>query len=305
MAEETFQRLEPSLSMAELVFLQGWGEPLLHPRFWEYVDRVASLGPRVGFTTNGVLLDEENRRALVESNVEILAVSMAGGTDTTHDHFRAANPLATIDRHLRNLREEKERRGAEFPRVHLAYQLLASNLDELPAVLELARAWGAAEVVVSNLDLVLTPALEKESLVSRPDLQGRMEKRLEEAEVIAAENGIIFQAYRHALSGPRLACTENVLKSCFVSADGDVSPCVMANVGIEEEARACHRFQEKDVAFSNLVLGNVNDRSLEKIWRSKAAKKFRAVFRNRDWTGRRSTDDLPPACRTCNKLYEG
>ena len=32
MSMETFELLEPSFSSAELVFLQGWGEPLLHPR---------------------------------------------------------------------------------------------------------------------------------------------------------------------------------------------------------------------------------------------------------------------------------
>jgi MoaA/NifB/PqqE/SkfB family radical SAM enzyme len=304
MTEDTFHHLEPSLSMAKLVFLQGWGEPFLHPRLWEYVERVRNAGPRVGLTTNGVFLNAENRETLLASGLEILGVSLAGSTSATHDYFRGGNPLAAIDDNLRALREEKDRLGAESPRVHLAYQLLASNLHELPGVLELARAWGAAQIVVSNLDLVLSPALDREFLACRPDLQDDLEKHLYDVQARSAEAGIGFHAYRHGPDGPHLACTENVLQSCFVTADGDVSPCVMANVGSGDAEGALHRFQGENVPLSSFVFGNVNDKPLEKIWRSKAARNFRRVFRNREWTGRRSTDDLPLACQSCNKLFE-
>jgi MoaA/NifB/PqqE/SkfB family radical SAM enzyme len=258
----------------------------------------------VGFTTNGVELDAGNRRALLESGVEVLGVSLAGATAETHDHFRGGNPLATVDRNLRALREEKEGRGAGLPRLHLAYQLLVSNLAELPAVLDLARTWGAAQVVVSNLDLVLTQALEEESLACRPDLREDVEECLVDVRSRASEVGIGFHAYRHATGEPGPTCTENVLKSCFVTADGDVSPCVMANVGIEEDGAAIHRFKGKDVALPSLVFGNVHEKPLEKIWRADEARAFRRVFQHRIWTGRRSAVGLPSVCRSCNKLYE-
>jgi MoaA/NifB/PqqE/SkfB family radical SAM enzyme len=31
--------MEPHFASATLVFLQGWGEPLLHPKFWEMARR--------------------------------------------------------------------------------------------------------------------------------------------------------------------------------------------------------------------------------------------------------------------------
>ena len=57
MADETFAALEPSLPVARLVFLQGWGEPLMDPQLWSRVERVRKAGPDVGFTTNGTLLE--------------------------------------------------------------------------------------------------------------------------------------------------------------------------------------------------------------------------------------------------------
>jgi MoaA/NifB/PqqE/SkfB family radical SAM enzyme len=57
MEMETFARLEPQFASAALVYLQGWGGPLLHPRFWEMARPAKASGARVGFTTNGTRLD--------------------------------------------------------------------------------------------------------------------------------------------------------------------------------------------------------------------------------------------------------
>jgi len=304
MSMETFRRLEPAFSSADLVFLQGWGEPLLHPGFWELVARARAAGPRVGFTTNATLLDAKNRLALLESGVEIMAVSLAGGTSKTHDHFREGSPLDTVDLHLRQLQKEKGDLGSDLPRVHLAYQLLASNLSELPPVMDLAKGWGVSQVVVSNLDLVLSAALDEEALDSRSELWSEMRLRLDEARGRAEERGIVFQACGFGPNGAEPACSENVLRSCFVSADGRVSPCVMANVGLDEGAEAIHRFRGNDYPLHPLVFGNIHERSLEEIWRSEVASDFRRVFRERIWRGRKDTKGLPGVCKHCYKLYK-
>ena len=53
----TFAKLLPALARARLVYLQGWGEPLLHPDFFNMVALAKQAGCRVGTTTNGMLLD--------------------------------------------------------------------------------------------------------------------------------------------------------------------------------------------------------------------------------------------------------
>jgi len=170
MAPETFTRLLPHLSAADLVYLQGWGEPLLHPDFWSMVRRLEEVGTRVGFTTNGVLLNAANRRALLESSVEIVGVSLAGATTATHDRFRGGCPLSVLDENLLALKEAREVTGLERPRLHLAFLLLADNLDELPDAVSLGRRWGANEMVVSQLSLVLDGKMEEQSILTRPDL---------------------------------------------------------------------------------------------------------------------------------------
>jgi len=307
MALETFQRLEPFFSSTDLVFLQGWGEPLLHPRFWEMARRARAAGARVGFTTGGALLDEANRRALLESGVEIMGVSLAGASDEVHDHFRPGNPLDLLDVNLKRLKVEKGRSGEGLPDLHLAYLLLAGNLRDLPRVVDLAERWGARQIVVSHLSLVLSTALEEDALPARPDAWPRVQAVLEEARERAGARGIGFHAYSPgAEEAPQPACTENVLGSCFVSARGDVSPCVMTNLGLETGggAEAAHCFRGRVIPLLPLVFGNVGDRSLREIWHSQAAREFRQAFGTRIEGAFREGRGLPEPCRHCYKLYQ-
>jgi len=302
MTWETFHRLESSFPSADMVFLQGWGEPLLHPQFWEMVRRTRAAGSRVGFTTNGILLGEANRRALLESGVEIMGVSLAGSTPQTHDRFREGNPLDVIDLNLRQLRREKEERGSELPKIHVAYLLLSSNLAELQGVVDLAEKWGASQIVVSHLSMVLSPALEREALLAR-SLEGpAVQPLIEDAKARAEEKGILLHANQPSGKGVEPTCAENVLESCFVSAQGQVSPCVMSNLGLEESVQAVHLFRGTEYPMRTLTFGSLRDGSLEEIWRSRPARAFRRVFRERLWRGDRGRVGLPAPCSHCYKL---
>jgi MoaA/NifB/PqqE/SkfB family radical SAM enzyme len=360
MTMATFERLEPWFPSTDLVFLQGWGEPLLHPRFWEMASRVRTAGARVGSTTNGVLLDGANRAALLDSGVELLGVSLAGASSHTHDHFRPGSPLEVLEANLGRLNVERKASGTGLPNLHLAYLLMDGNLRELPLVVDVAERWGASQIVVSHLSLVLSGDLEEQALLARPREWPRVQAVLHETRKRAEERDISFHAYGPGVGGaneakrgagalartdgalgcdsaagsgvdlgPEPACTENVLGSCFVSARGDVSPCVMANLGWEaaecapgttvvpEPARGCNRrpipgsasgsvhthwFRGREVPLERLVLGNVGNRSLKEIWQSEPAREFREVYRQR-LSGRQG-GILPAPCRHCYKLLQ-
>jgi MoaA/NifB/PqqE/SkfB family radical SAM enzyme len=233
MSMETFRCLEPWFPSADLVFLQGWGEPLLHPKLWEMARRVRATGARVGLTTGGALLDQGNRTALLDSGVDIMGVSLAGASPQIHDHFRPGNALDTVDANLQALRKERKASGGEGPGLHLAYLLMTGNLHDLPRAVDLAEGWGADQIVVSHLSLVLSPGLEEEALLAHPDRWPQVQATLDETRERAEARGIGFHTYGpQGGERPEPACTENVLASCFVSVRGDVSPCVMTNLGL-------------------------------------------------------------------------
>jgi MoaA/NifB/PqqE/SkfB family radical SAM enzyme len=302
MPMEVFERLEPFFPSADLIFLQGWGEPLLHPRFWEMVHRARQAGCRVGFTTSGVLLNEGNRQALLDSGMDVMGVSVAGATPATHDRFRAGDPLEVVDLQLRRLRKEKGDASVRLPEVHMAYLLLAANIDEIELAVDRAEVWGATEIVVSHLSLIINPSLEAESFLARPDEWPRAQEQLRAAQSRARERGIRLVYRSPARHGAMGDCGENALRSCFVSALGDVSPCVLANVG---SARgAVHRFDGRGEPLLTLVFGNVGHRSLEEIWRGDAARHFRTTFGAQLSRRRSVAEGWPVPCKNCYKLRE-
>ena len=58
MTRETFEAVLERLVEPESITLTGWGEPLMHPELFGFIDRIAERFPAcaVGFTTNGHLL---------------------------------------------------------------------------------------------------------------------------------------------------------------------------------------------------------------------------------------------------------
>ena len=301
---QTFTRLRPSFAKADMVFLQGWGEPLLHPQFWDMVREVKSAGARVGFTTNGTPLVDKHINKLFEERVDIMGTSLGGATAATHEKFRQGCDFARIDKALKKIKKTKHERQVEGPSVHLAFMLLRSNWQELNRLPALANEWGVSQVVVNNLSFIGTTAMQDESLLLQPELWPEVSAALESAKKAAADQGIALHYYLPHMTEPCATCTENVQKACFISYRGDVSPCVMTNISLQPGKKAEYWFQGKTYPVENYVFGNIGERSLSEIWKSAKACRFRAAFKARLAMEHPGTQRLPTPCRHCYKLME-
>jgi MoaA/NifB/PqqE/SkfB family radical SAM enzyme len=301
---QTFESLKPSFALTDLVFLQGWGEPLLHPQFWDMVREVKSAGAKVGFTTNGMPLTDKHLNSLLEEQVDIMGVSLAGTTAATHERFREGCDFERIHNALQKLKQMKQELQVTGPSLHLAFMLLKSNWRELEQLPELASKWDVKQVVVNNLSFVSNAAMQEESLLLHPELWPEINAALESAKQEAGEQGINLHYYQPHLEERCAICTENVLKACFVSYRGDVSPCVMTNISLKPGETADYWFQDKIYPVENYLFGNINERSLLKIWKDKKAREFRAAFEERLTMEHPGTQQLPAPCRRCYKLME-
>lgn len=286
---DTFERLAPVFANTGLVYLQGWGEPLLHPDIWHMVRRVHVAGAKVGFTTNAKLLDDRALAAAAESDLDILAVSLTGTTPETHECFRPSCRFRTIERALERLADRKRKLKTNRPHLHLAFLLLRSNVGELEHLPALAARWGASQIVVSNLTWI-PDDLQAESSLLHPEDGPRIQEVLDAAQRDADSRGILLHHHGGGLGNPLPVCAENVLKSCFVSHRGDVSPCVFSTPGL-------HRTEP-------ILFGNVRETPLREIWQSDAASQFRQVFQDRLSQQHPGTHRLSAACRDCHKLRE-
>ena len=78
MAEDTFETILGRLVDPQSITLTGWGEPLMHGRIFEFIDRIHARFPscEVSFTTNGYLLDEGRVESILERRIRRINVSL-------------------------------------------------------------------------------------------------------------------------------------------------------------------------------------------------------------------------------------
>ncbi|MDQ1330371.1 MAG: Radical protein [Thermodesulfobacteriota bacterium] len=302
-----FKQLLPYLGYTDLVYLQGWGEPLLNPDLFAMIRACKKKGKRVGFTTNGMLLSEEVIHRLVDLETDIISVSLAGTSPATHNRIRKGTDLVIIIENLERLQRIKTEKGTEYPALHFSYLMLAANIHELKGVVEPAKRLGAGQIVCSNLTLITDETMWTEALFNREEEEERLAGVLEGiAEEVRREN-LLFAYGRPILQKQPGHCSENIRSSCVVSVTGEVSPCVFASPTLSQPDRRnsskplLHIYQNSSVPCYPLTFGNIGKESLTRIWNKKEYEQFRS-FHDPD-TPKTGINMLPvpQSCASCYK----
>lgn len=126
MRPELFRRIvEQAAPELEFAYLHHLGESLFHGQIGELVRVGRSTGAAMGLSTNATFLDERKGRALLESELDFLVISLDGATPETYERVRV---------------------GGEF----------GVTVENVRRFLRLRRALAAATSVV--VQLVVTPA---------------------------------------------------------------------------------------------------------------------------------------------------
>ena len=312
MSRETFERIAAAFERVNWVYLQGWGEPLLHRGVFDMIARAKSAGCRVGFTTNGTRLTRANGARLLDLKLDLVAVSIAGASAASHEAIRVGSDFARLIENLRQFLLLRRERGNTRPKVEIFYLMTSANLAELPRAVELAAELGADELVATNLDYVITTALDELRVYSRSPPAPVYGDAIEDAHKVAQRTGIAFRPYRLQFT-EMAVCDLNPLRILFVSADGGVSPCVYTSpLGQFEIPRV---FEGRPLEVPVVSFGNVNDSPLMEIWDEAAYREFRQRFSRRmagasammlGAAGAMAPVEESPApdvCRSCPKLY--
>jgi MoaA/NifB/PqqE/SkfB family radical SAM enzyme len=87
------------------ICLQGGGEPMLHPRFFDMIKYVRSKSPSVSiwFNTNGSKMDENAANFMKENNVSKIYFSLDAVTRKTYESIRKGGDWELINKNLRYL----------------------------------------------------------------------------------------------------------------------------------------------------------------------------------------------------------
>lgn len=269
--------------------LQGLGEPMLHPRFFDMVALASARGIAVSANSNLTLLTERRARACVTSGLACLSVSLDGASAAVYEGIRRKASFAKVLRNLDRLIAARDEAGSAL-QVRGVMVLMRENLHELPALVRLLHERGVHELLVQRLS----------SDLAQPDLPARyipIRRHVDTAELRAQdldEAGRVFGEARALAAGlgftlhlPRLLPPPSgrAVGRCdwpstqlYLTAAGELLPCCM--VATADRASFGNVFDGADLA---------------ERWAGEAAQAFRAAL----------ASDRPPAvCRSC-ALYRG
>lgn len=299
MPDEVFAALWPFLRGAQRAHLQGWGEPLLHPRFLDYVALARRAGCAVSSTSCGLRMDAELAQKLAQSGMDLLAFSLVG-TDEASNDARAGVPFARVCASVRQLRAAIREAGrpadGEPLEIHFAYLMLADRMEAARGLPALMDELDVDMAVVSTLDYLALPG--QRELAFAPEETEKIARAREILESIAAEADSRGRIIHFALPGAEAVadaggCRENVVRSCYVDADGKVSPCVYLNV--PDNAREASAGKPPNDGARRRVFGDVRAEAPWTIWKKPEFAAFReALVRNAPDT----------ACLACPKRFE-
>lgn len=118
------------------VKLSWRGEPLMNPEFIKMVKYAKSKKIlEVATLTNGMLLDKETSRQLVDLGMDIVIISIDGFTKETYEKIRRGAVYETVVQNVEQLLKFKKERNASKPFVRIQYTQSENNLSETEAFL--------------------------------------------------------------------------------------------------------------------------------------------------------------------------
>lgn len=154
-------------------------ESLLNPDLAQmigYARKNGVMDIRVG--TNGMLLDDDAARRLIDSGLTRLEVSVDAASPATYNHIRQGGNYYRLLKNIFRFLELREKAGTEFPLLRVSFLKLDENRRELPDFINFWR-YVADYFSIQNLldyEIMEKEHEEREESVAREDKDFRCAK---------------------------------------------------------------------------------------------------------------------------------
>lgn len=273
------------------VHLQGWGEPLLHPRLPEMVHDAKAAGCTAGITTNGDRLSDASQWIL-EHHVDLLTISVAGATND-QGALRDGVPFEAVLARIRDFQSQNPKRRGHT-KLQVSYLLTKDNAAELPAAIVGVADAGADAMFVIHVDVTPTPEVFQ-TAAFQPDCQEAVARHVRHAATIAKKARLPF---RPPTLKPydALTCALDPRRFAFISHDGRVGPCVNLLLPIDGPiARWDHCGLHR---ITPVVYGHLGPKSLTEILNSPQRLAFLNNFQKRLEAEQLFHEKIPLECGT-------
>ncbi len=280
---ELFSKIaEDMFPNASELFLSCGSEPLMAKHLSDVLDVVGKAKvPFVGFTTNGLLFNEDIAHKMVTSDIKEIEISFDGATEATYAKIRGGSSIHKVIENVRLLNNAKKASSASFPGIVFHVTLMRSNIEEVGDIIEIAHDLEISCVRGMHLYPHAALNIDEESLYNHRELY---DKSIVAAQRRADELGVDFNA-PPLFGGPDRGSRSSVSgnsqdRICVypwtmvrITADGTVLPCA-----IWWEAKG---------------FGNLNEQRFFDIWYGKQYRRLREEIR---------INRLPKICKECPKI---
>lgn len=285
-------RITDQLPELERIALHGIGEPLLNEALPAMIRHLKNRNALTLFNSNGILLDEYRQNELIDAGLDELRISLDAASSQGYRAMRDSDRFEQIVANLRAFVKRIQRQQISRPTLSLWYLGTRENISALPQFVKLAADIGVPQVYLQRLvyfqdDDGYGLATSEKTLVAS---DGNIRQFVERGQDLAEQLGIQFTA--SGLTTPLDSVQAKVgkrhsWKRClrpstlmYITANGNVLPCCIAP------------FSTAD--YSAIILGNVFETPLKKIWLGNKYQAFRKSYQS---------PTPPKSCRGCGTLW--
>jgi radical SAM protein with 4Fe4S-binding SPASM domain len=262
-ADETFPYLfSVSLSVA--------GEPFMNPQFEKELGLIEYYRVKLSMFTNVTLLPRGKFLEKLINNLSELTVSVDAATKKTYEHIRRGSSFRAVMNNINRFNKYRNELPQEKkPKLIFWFTLMKSNIEELPAYIELAHKLGADGVGVCHM-IVFNSKMQNESLIRHKQLAN---KYLEEAKDLINRFGLKIYCFpplfscqlKNKADNGKIISLSNIIcrflwRQAFIELNGDVFPCCAAN---------------RD----GLWMGNLTSQTFREIWNGQRYQGLRQSFK--------------------------
>lgn len=288
---EHFVDLIEQFSGLKELHLQGLGEPMMHPRFFDMVAYASNKGIAVTTNSNLTLMSDARAERAVTSGLASLHISFDGATPATYEDIRRGANFHDVLNNIEKVCRARVRLQSTQPALRLIMVVMRRNLEELPDLIRLAHRCSMSSVFVQHLghefgESALPPEYEPmRAFIKRETLTedlDRVERYFDEAQAVAKEVGVELRLPR--LQPPiyeqrpigRSRC-EWPWNGAYITYQGYAIPCCM--IATPDRGH----------------MGNMIDLDVDTVWNDLPYQKFRSHL---------ESHEPPEICRSC-AVYKG
>jgi len=154
LTQATFDALKPAFSHLEALFLNGIGEPLMHPQLASFIAQArAEMATEawIGFQSNGLLFTPDNAREILDAGANRICLSIDSLSPALFKKIRQGGQVGAVQKAFATLNDARRQTGTLNVKLGMELVVVQENVHELPELIRWASDQGVDFALVTQM----------------------------------------------------------------------------------------------------------------------------------------------------------